>query len=284
MLNSINYFLQLIRWDKPIGSLLLLWPTLAAVWLAGQGRPHALILFIFILGTFVMRAAGCIINDYADRHWDGKVARTQHRPLVTGKISVKQALSFCGLLLLVALILVLQLNLFTILMAVVGVVLAAIYPFLKRFTNFPQLGLGVAWNWGILMAFTAEQNAIPTVAVLFYVAGLLITIAYDTMYGMVDREDDVKIGIKSTAILFGRYDRLIIAILHLMALVLLFLVGRLLSLNVWYNLGLVFWLGFIIYQHYLIKDREPRQCFKAFLNNNLSCLMVFVGVVLAYCR
>lgn len=277
----LNSFSKLIRWDKPIGTLLLLWPTLTALWLASNGQPHALILFVFICGVFLMRAAGCIINDIADRKIDRQIIRTKDRPLTTNEISIKSAFIFLFILLLIAFLLVLQLNRFTIIMAFIGLITTAIYPFLKRFTNLPQLGLGIAFNWGILMAFTAEQNFIPLVGFVFYLSGLLITIAYDTMYAMVDREDDLKARIKSTAILFAENDRLIIASLQTTAFFLLLIVGLLLKLNAWYYAGLTAWIVLIIYQHFLIKDRKPELCFKAFLNNHWSWFMIFFGVVLA---
>jgi 4-hydroxybenzoate polyprenyltransferase len=280
--NRIDDFLKLIRWDKPIGTLLLLWPTLAALWLASAGHVSAHILFAFIAGVFLLRAAGCIMNDIADRDFDCQVARTKDRPITAGKISVIEAMIFCGVLLSIALGLALTLNQTTIMMAVAAGALAAVYPLLKRITHLPQLGLGVAFNWSILMAFTATQNTIPLPAVLFFLAGVLITIAYDTLYAVVDQDDDVSVGIKSTAILFGQRTRLIVAALQIAAFALLMTVGWLLQLNGWYYAGVFAWAALIAYQHMLVRSGQREQYFAAFLNNNWSWLMLFLGIVLAY--
>jgi len=278
----LSAFVELTRLDKPIGILLLLWPTLTALWLANAGKPPLKLLIIFGGGVCLMRAAGCILNDLADRKFDGQVTRTQQRPLVSGKASVKTAIIWCVCLLLLALCLVLQLNQRCILLAGLGVLLTTAYPFAKRFTYLPQLVLGVTFNLGILMAFVALMPQLPTAAWLLYVIALLWTVAYDTQYAMADRIDDIKIGVKSTAILFGNYDRLIISLLHVSVILLLSLLGQILSLNKYYYLGVLGAGLFFIYQSYLIRNRDPKHCFQAFLNNNWAWLAVFIGVVLNY--
>lgn len=275
----INSYLKLIRFDKPIGTLLLLWPVLTALVLASKGMPDYWILFVFIFGTFLARSAGCVINDFFDRDIDINVSRTKARPIAAGEIKPVPALIFCGILFFIAFLLVLTLNKLTIIMAVIALVLACFYPLMKRITQVPQVWLGIAFNWGVLMAFTAVLGRVTVEAVLLYVATLLLTVAYDTQYAMVDRVDDLNIGVKSTAILFGVYDRLIILVLQLVAFGLLFAVGVMSGLMLWFYLGLVLALVTIIYQQYLIKDRDPAKCFQAFLNNNLTLFLVFLGVL-----
>ena len=272
--------LQLIRFDRPIGTLLLLWPTLWALWLAAQGVPDVKLLVIFVLGTFLTRSAGCIVNDLADRNLDGAVARTKARPLVTGAVTVREALTLFFGLLLLAFILVLFTNALTIELSIVAVLLASSYPFMKRYTHLPQLVLGAAFSWGIPMAFAAQRGILPPALWLVYLGNLLWTVAYDTAYAMVDREDDLRIGIKSSAILFGRYDRLIIAVLQLACLWSLYLAGLAFGLGFYYNAALVVAATLFIYQQYLLHERSPDACFKAFLHNNWVGMAIFAGVVL----
>ena len=277
------YYLQLIRFDRPIGTYLVLWPTLWALWLASNGIPDVKLLIIFALGAFTMRSAGCAINDFADRKVDGKVERTKNRPLAIGAISPKEALMVFAVLSFVAFILVLQLNLATILLSTVALLLAASYPFMKRYHSLPQVHLGAAFAWSVPMAFTAvTADAPPFIAWLLFAVTLLWTTAYDTMYGMVDREDDLKIGVKSTAILFAEKDKLIIGILQGLSLLLLILIGVLAARGWVYYAGIAVATGLAVYQQQLIKDREPKQCFTAFLNNNWFGMAVFIGLALDY--
>lgn len=271
-----------MRFDKPIGVYLLLWPTYWGLWFASSGRPSLKNFLIFTIGVLVTRAAGCVINDYADRHVDGEVARTKHRPIPAGEIAPKHALVLFSALLFVALILVIQTNLLTMILAVIGACLALIYPFLKRLTHLPQLGLGLAWSWTVPMAFAAEQQALPAGLWLISAAIVLWTVAFDTYYAMVDREDDLKIGVKSTAILFGKQDLLIIAILQISTLVLLYLAGNYFNRSGMYDLGLVISAGYFIVQHFQARSRESEGCFKAFLNNHRVGMVVFIGLALDY--
>lgn len=269
-----------MRFDRPIGTLLLLWPTLWTLWIAGEGRPSLAVVVIFVLGTIVMRAAGCVINDFADRNLDGHVERTRNRPLVRGLVTPKQAIGLFVALVLVAFGLVLLTNELTIKLSLGGLVLAFIYPFMKRYTHLPQIVLGAAFSWAVPMAWAAQTGELPPEVWLIYIANLLWTVVYDTFYGMVDRPDDLKIGIKSTAILFGENDRAITAMLQVMALAALVLVGQRFELDVPYMASLVVVAGLFAYQQYLIKDRKRKDCFRAFLNNNWVGLVIFVGVVL----
>ena len=273
-------YMALARLDKPIGTLLLLWPTLWALWIAGAGRPSVWLLLVFIVGVFSMRSAGCVINDYADRHIDGHVKRTVGRPLVTGELTVCQALGFFALLVSVSFLLVLTTNKLTILLSVAGLGWAALYPFMKRYTHLPQLFLGIAFSWAIPMAFAAQSNSLPAGLWLLFAANLTWTIAYDTMYAMVDRDDDLQIGVKSTAILFGRRDKLIVGILQLLTLILLVAVGQYFALGAFFYWSLLGAAGLFVYQQRLIRDRERESCFRAFLHNNYVGMLVFVGVVL----
>ncbi len=279
---QLRPYIELMRLHRPIGSLLLLWPTLWALWFAGAGQPSVKLLIVFTMGVWVMRSAGCVINDLADRRFDGFVTRTKTRPLVTGQITVKQALVLFGLLCAVALLLVLQLNGFTLLLSIVALGLAIIYPFMKRFTHWPQLVLGMAFAWGIPMAFAATLNHLPAITWWLYAVGVIWPLAYDTQYAMTDRQDDLQIGIKSTAILFGRYDRLIIAILQLMVIGLMSLIGIKLELNSWFFISLGVAALLFGYQQYLTKDKDPALCFKAFLNNQWVGFIIFVGIVASY--
>lgn len=271
-----------MRFEKPIGIYLLLWPTYWALWFASSGQPTLKNFIILTSGVLVMRAAGCVINDYVDRHVDGDVARTQHRPIPTGEIAPKQALRFFLLLLVVALVLVLQTNPLTIMLAVIGGLLAAIYPFLKRLTHLPQLGLGIAWAWTVPMVFAAEQETLPAGLWLISAAIILWVIAFDTYYAMVDRKDDVKIGVKSTAILFGKHDLLIIAILQFCSLILLGFAGDYFNRGGLYTFGLVIAGGYFFTQHLQARSRQPDGCFKAFLNNHRVGLCIFIGLALDY--
>lgn len=274
--------LQLIRFDKPIGTLLLLWPALWALWLAAQGVPDYTLLAIFLAGTFLARSAGCIINDLADRNLDGAVTRTNARPLVTGTITVREAVALFVALMLLAFILVLFTNRLTVILSVGAVILASSYPFMKRYMQLPQLVLGAAFSWSIPMAFAAQSGALPPALWLLYLGNLLWTMAYDTAYAMVDREDDIKIGIKSTAILFGQYDRLMIALLQLSSLICLYLAGQAFELGVYYNASLVVSAALFGYHQYLIRECKPDECFRAFLHNNWVGMAIFAGVALNY--
>ena len=275
-------YAQLIRLDKPIGILLLLWPTLIALWIAAEGFPDPLVLFVFVCGVFLMRSAGCAINDYADRHVDGRVKRTRDRPLAAGKITEKEALIVFAALSISAFLLVLLMNTLTIGMAIIGVLLAASYPFMKRYHYLPQVHLGAAFGWSAPMAYAAQANELTAVTWLIFLATILWATAYDTMYAMVDYDDDIKIGVKSTAILFGNQDRLIIGIIQLLLIFDLILIGHRAGLSGFYYLGVTAAAILAIYQQYLIKDRVRERCFQAFLNNNWFGLVLFVGVVLDY--
>ncbi len=279
-INKWQAYSRLMRIDKPIGTLLLMWPTLWALWLADMAIPPLPVLLVFVAGVFVMRAAGCVINDFADRKVDGHVERTRHRPLASGAVSAREAkLLFAGLAL-VAFALVLTMNLMTILLSVVGLALAWVYPFMKRYTHLPQVVLGAAFGWAIPMAWAAVSESLPLVCWLVFFANICWTVAYDTQYAMVDRDDDLKIGVKSTAILFGRFDKLIIGLLQLATLLLMAWVGMLLQLNVAFYGTLLLAAGLFIYQQMLIARRERPACFKAFLNNNYVGLVLFLGVLM----
>ncbi|MFV8818868.1 4-hydroxybenzoate octaprenyltransferase [Haliea sp. E17] len=279
---SLKALLQLMRADKPIGTLLLLWPTLWALWIAAGGVPDLSLLVIFILGTFLMRSAGCVINDLADRHWDGSVQRTRQRPLVTGAVTVRQARIVFVLLLAAAFCLVLLTNPLTVKLSFVGAALAAIYPFTKRFTHFPQVVLGAAFSFGIPMAFSAQTNSLPPQLWLIYAANLLWTVAYDTKYAMVDRDDDLEVGIKSTAVFFGEHDRLMVGLFQLGFLVGMLLVGAAFGLGLWYYLGLAAAAVLCGYHQYLIRERDRQACFRAFLHNNWVGAAIFLGLVLDF--
>ncbi len=276
------HYAKLMRLDRPVGSLLLLWPTLWALWIAGDGHPPAYVVLIFVIGTFVMRAAGCVINDYIDRDVDPHVERTHERPLATGAVQPSQALILFVILGLIALALVLTLNRTTLLYAGVGIILAATYPVFKRFTYLPQAYLGIAFGWGIPMAFAAIQSRVPALGWLLLLANIVWVMAYDTWYAMVDRPDDIKIGVKSSALLFGENDLLIVGIFQIVTLIILALVGFMHGLNIYYYIGLLLAAGFSVYQQVLCRERVPAQCFKAFLNNTWFGAAVFGGILLAY--
>ena len=280
--DKLRAFGQLMRIEKPVGTYLLLWPAYWALWIAADGVPSYGILFIFTLGVFLTRSAGCVINDYADRKIDGHVKRTALRPIPTGRVTAKEALILFSSLMLIAFILVLFTNLTTILLSAGGLVLAAIYPFMKRYTHLPQVALGAAFAWSIPMAFTAVNESIPAYAWLIYIATVLWTVAYDTMYAMVDRDDDLRIGVKSTAILFGDADKVIIGVLQISTLATLAIVGTHANLGWLYYLGLLAAGGLFIYQQILIKDRDRDACFRAFLNNHYAGLLIFIGLAAHY--
>lgn len=275
-------FIQLTRMDKPIGIYLLLWPTLWALWIAAKGVPSLSNLLIFVFGVILTRAGGCVINDFADRKVDGHVKRTEQRPLVSGKISSKEALVFFALLMGVSFLLVLCTNAPTIWLSLGGLALAASYPFMKRYTYYPQVVLGAAFSWGMPMAFTAETGSLPAAAWLLYIANLLWTVAYDTYYAMTDREDDLKIGVKSTAILFGDADRVINLSLQGLALGCLLLAGSQFDLGGWFHLGLLAAAACFVWEFWYTRDRDPQRCFRAFLHNHWAGLLIFVGIVLDY--
>jgi 4-hydroxybenzoate polyprenyltransferase len=285
MTSAVNRLFQyalLMRLDRPIGIFLLLWPTLWALWIAAEGIPDAPVLTVFVLGVILMRSAGCVINDYADRHLDPHVARTRDRPLAAGRVTEKETLVLFATLCIIAFMLVLLMNALTIMLSFVGVILAGIYPFMKRYTYMPQVFLGAAFAWAIPMAFAAQTGSVPGVAWLLFCATVLWAVAYDTMYAMVDRDDDIKIGVKSTAILFGDADRAIIGFIQLSVLGVLWIVGDHLEMGNFYFGGLLAAAGFGGYQQYLIRNREPTFCLKAFLNNNWFGVAVFCGIVLHY--
>ncbi|MGR5178549.1 4-hydroxybenzoate octaprenyltransferase [Vibrio parahaemolyticus] len=273
---------QLMRMDKPIGSLLLLWPTLWALVLAAHGLPDWDVLIVFSLGVVMMRSAGCVINDFADRNVDGHVERTKSRPLPSGLVSSKEALALFLFLAIASFILVLTMNTLTIQLSFVGIVLAFIYPFMKRYTHLPQLFLGLAFSWSIPMAWAAQANELPMMVWFVFVINAIWTIAYDTQYAMVDREDDLKVGIKSTAILFGRRDKLTIGVMQFATLLMLFTLGG------WYQLGASYYWGLLVvgtlfvYQQWLIRHRDRGACFQAFLNNNYVGMAITIGLLVAF--
>ncbi|MDH5648437.1 MAG: 4-hydroxybenzoate octaprenyltransferase [Gammaproteobacteria bacterium] len=280
--NKLRDYAVLMRLNRPIGILLLLWPTLWGLWIAGEGRPDLLVLFVFVTGVVLMRSAGCVINDYADRNFDPHVARTRERPIAAGRVSPKEGLILFAALCLVAFGLVLLMNPLTIALSFAGAFLAASYPFMKRYTHLPQVYLGMAFGWSIPMAFAAQTNSVPAIAWLLFAANMFWSVAYDTAYAMVDREDDIKVGVKSTAILFGRFDRIMILFSHIITLSLLAVVGTLLRLGLWYYAGLVIAAALAAYQQTLIRKRRPEKCFQAFLNNNWFGLSVFAGLLVHY--
>jgi len=274
-------FLHLTRLDRPIGTWLLMWPTLWALWIAAEGLPGRRVLLIFVAGVYLMRAAGCVVNDYADRHVDGRVTRTRDRPLATGRISEGEAQALFLVLVMTAFVLVCLTNLFTVMLSFVGVALAIIYPFMKRYTHLPQAFLGAAFSWAIPMAFGAVLGTLPPVVWLLFAANVAWTVAYDTEYAMVDRDDDRVVGIKSTAVLFGRADRLMIGLLQGLTLALLAWAGAWLALGGFFWLGLAGMAATFVHQQWLIRERDRDRCFRAFLNNHWSGLLVFAGVALS---
>lgn len=281
--STVRGLWQLTRADKPVGIYLLLWPTLWALILAAQGVPNLSVLGVFVAGVILMRSAGCVINDYADRHIDGNVERTAQRPLVIGTVSEQQALGLFVVLVLMAFLLVLTLNWQTILLSSLALILASCYPFMKRYTHLPQVVLGAAFGWAIPMACMAVTEQVPGWGWALFVANMLWTVAYDTEYAMVDRDDDAKIGVKSTALLFGQYDKLIIALLQLCTLIVLSAIGHYQGLQWPYFMALLVAAGLFVYQQTLIWQRTRQGCFKAFLNNNYVGLVIVLGIIGHFC-
>lgn len=279
---KLPHYLSLTRLDRPIGIYLLLWPMMWALWFAAQGVPDSSILVIFILGTILTRSAGCAINDYADRKLDAHVARTSNRPLATGALSTTEALSAAALLMLLAFVLVLFTNTLTIMMSFVALALAVIYPFTKRVTYWPQAFLGLAFAFAVPMAFAAQTSTVPPLAWWIFLAAVIWAIAYDTVYAIADREFDIKMGMKSTAILFGKNDLRIVFCLQVLMLLIMFLVGMSAMRGIIYNISLFGALFFVVYQNRITQTRDPVQCIKAFLNNHYLGMTVFAGIVLDY--
>ena len=272
----------LIRLNRPIGIFLLLWPTLWGLWIAAEGFPNINVFIVFILGVFIMRSAGCALNDIADKRFDTFVIRTRTRPLAAGKITSIEALIVAISLIFIALLLVLTMNELTIQLSLFAVILAGVYPFMKRYTYLPQFFLGLTFGWSIPMAFAAQTNTVPKIAWLLLVTNILWSVVYDTIYAMIDREEDLKIGVKSTAILFDDADRVIIAIIQALVLLALIAVGRQLKLDYNYFISLIVAACFFFYQLRLIWNREPQQCMRAFINNNWVGLTIFIGIFLSY--
>ena len=275
-------WVRLTRLDRPVGIWLLLWPELWALWIAGGGRPKPRILIIFLLGTVVMRSAGCVINDFADRNVDPYVKRTRDRPLAARRIGPVEALLLFAVLVAVALYLALQLDALTLKLACIGAALTVSYPFLKRFFPLPQFYLGLAFGWAVPMAYAAQSGTLPRVAWVLFMTAVLWACIYDTLYAMVDREDDLKIGVKSSAILFADMDRLIVGIMQAMMLFSLMLVGRAMKFGNWYLTGVVAATIFFLYQQMLIRERDPAKCFRAFTNNQYVGVVIFIGILLEY--
>ncbi|EOH0515123.1 4-hydroxybenzoate octaprenyltransferase [Vibrio fluvialis] len=273
---------QLTRMDRPIGSLLLLWPTIWALILAARGMPDLKVLAVFVIGVFAMRSAGCVINDFADRKVDGHVKRTAQRPLPAGKVTAREAFTLFLVLSLLSFLLVLTMNPLTIKLSFAGLVLAFIYPFMKRYTHLPQFFLGLAFSWSIPMAWAAQAGELPLVVWYLFVINVLWTVAYDTQYAMVDRDDDLLIGVKSTAILFGRFDKLIIGVLQLLTVAMLIALGYSYQLGASYYWGLLAASGLFVYQQHLIRHRERMPCFQAFLNNNYVGMAIAVGLFISF--
>ena len=279
---QISDYARLMRIDKPIGTYLLLWPTLWALWIAAEGFPSERILVIFVFGVIFMRAAGCIINDYADRKIDHQVKRTSERPLTTGRVSTAEACTLFAILVVSSLYLVLLTNALTIGLSFVAILLAITYPFMKRYTYLPQVVLGAAFSMSIPMAFAAETKTVPFIAWLLYSANVLWTVVYDTIYAMVDRDDDLKIGVKSTAILFGEADKQIIGILQCLFILSFCAIGYRMDMGHWLYLGLALVALLFIYHQYLMKDRDRDLCFRAFLHNHWVGFILFVCIMLNY--
>ncbi len=280
--NKFKQYLLLIRLNRPIGIFLLLWPTLWGLWIASEGFPNTKILVVFLFGVFLMRSAGCILNDIIDKDFDKFVARTQNRPLASDKLSSIEAFIVAISLIFIAFLLVLTTNTLTVQLSFVAIILAGTYPFLKRHTYLPQFFLGLTFGWSIPMAFAATTNSIPKIAWLLLIANILWAVVYDTIYAMIDREDDLKIGIKSTAILFDDADRFIIGLIQSLALIALIIIGQQASLNTIYYFSLIIGGCLFLYQSHLIRNRDPKKCMQAFLNNNWFGLVVFIGLFINY--
>lgn len=276
----LKQYALLMRLHRPIGIFLLLWPSLWALWFAAGGWPHGLVLFVFVAGVILMRSAGCVINDYADRNFDPHVARTRDRPIAAGKVNPNEALMLFVVLGLVAFALVCLMNGLTIALSVVGALLAASYPFTKRYTHLPQAYLGIAFGWGVPMAYAAQLGEVPAAAWILFAATVSWALAYDTEYAMVDRDDDVKIGVKSTAILFGQWDRVWVLAFHVLTLALLAWAGLLDQRGAWFYAGLAAAGGLALYQQWLIRHRTRERCFQAFLNNNRFGAVIFLGLAI----
>jgi 4-hydroxybenzoate polyprenyltransferase len=275
-------YIKLMRLDRPIGIWLLMWPALWALWIAGDGKPTPKILVVFVLGTVVMRSAGCVINDFVDRNVDPYVRRTRERPLAARRIGPVEALVLFGILSLLALFLATRLDVFTIQLAAFGGVLAVSYPFFKRFFPLPQLYLGAAFGWAVPMAYAAQTGFLPRLAWVLFMIAVLWAAVYDTLYAMVDRDDDLKIGVKSSAILFADMDRLLVGVMQAMMIFALLLVGRTLQFGHWYTAAVVAAAVFFVYQQWLIRNREPAKCLSAFANNHYVGMAIFIGIVLEY--
>ena len=278
----MNAYFRLMRFDKPIGIYLLLWPTLWALFLAKRGIPDMDLLIIFTLGVILMRSAGCVINDFADRKIDKFVMRTKDRPLTSGEVSEKGALILFSFLILMSFGLVLMTNFLTVQLSIVAVFLATLYPFVKRWSNLPQFVLGSAFAMSVPMAFSATLDEVPFSAWLVFLATIIWTVIYDTIYAMVDREDDLKINVKSTAILFGKYDLIIIFLLHLLLIVILVMISQEFQLGNYFNMAIVITTLLMFYHQHLIKDRDRAKCFKAFLNNHYIGIVILLGIVLSF--
>ena len=283
MQRRIEEYALLARLDRPIGTWLLLWPALWGLWIAGAGRPHPRVLIVFVAGVFVMRAAGCVINDYADRNIDPHVRRTRDRPLAARRVAPREALYLFAVLITVALYLVTRLDLLTIKLAFIGAAMTVSYPFVKRIFPMPQLYLGISFGgWSVPMAFAAESGSVPRVAWVLYIAAVMWAAIYDTMYAMVDREDDLKVGVKSSAILFADMDKLLIGVMQAMMLFALVLAGRSMKFGQWYDSGVIAAGLLFLYQQWLIRKREPAGCLKAFFNNQYVGAVIFIGIMLQY--
>lgn len=279
---NINHYLKLMRTDRPIGTYLVVWPALWSLWIAAEGMPNPLLIIVFIIGAFLMRSAGCVINDFADRNIDGHIERTKKRPLAAGLISATEAMQLFILLCIFAALLLLLTNTLTFLLALAALLLAALYPFTKRFTHFPQIVLGMAFSCSIPMAFAAQTNSLPPIILPLYAAVVVWVVVYDTFYAMIDRDDDLKVGVKSTAVFFGRYDKLITACLQIVFIALMIKIGLLLTLGRIYFGAIVFTSVLFIHQQLLISQRDKNNCFNAFLNNNYVGLIIFIGLVADY--
>lgn len=280
--NGIYQYYLLMRLDKPIGIYLLLWPTVTALWIAAEGFPDWDVLIVFVLGVILMRSAGCVINDYADRDIDPHVKRTANRPIANGQVAPEEALILFAILTLLAFMLVLLMNDFTVSLSLGGALLAIVYPFMKRYTYLPQVVLGAAFAWAIPMAFAAQTNTVPNIAWVLFISTVLWATAYDTIYAMIDRKEDIRIGVKSTAILFGDLDILMIAIIQSMVIMSLLMVGDSLEFGTIYHLGIALAASLAIYQQFLIRQRNRKAYLSAFLNNHWFGLVIFLGVALEY--
>ncbi len=278
----LGAYTRLVRLHQPVGIWLLLWPTLWALWIAGQGHPDQRIFVVFVIGTVVLRSAGCIINDYADRRIDAHVRRTRHRPLATGEVSVAGALTLFVILMLVGLALVLTMNRLTVLLAVMGACVTVLYPFTKRFISFPQFVLGIAFAWGVPMAFAAQLGEVPPVGWALFAMTVVWGMIYDTEYAMADRADDLKIGVRSIAVLLGNMDRLFVGVLQALFVCALILIGRNLDRGAWFLLGAAAAATCFLYQQHLVRERDSARCFAAFRNNTILGAFVFAAILLDY--